>query len=586
MVWRPYAARISGVAAVLCFLAAAVWSWWSAWHLPSWDRQMDLHVYRGAVLAVRDGHPLYKYVAENGDPFTYPPFAAVVMWPLGWVSEPVARVLWTGATLAAVVGIAATLLARRGIEGRRRYTALTLVGASVLLLSAPVQSNLRFGQISVFLVLLAFLDVLDALPRPLRGVLVGIAAAIKLTPMLFIPYLWATGRRRDAVRASAAFAACTGLAHALWPADSTTFWTSAVFSTSRIGNLAASGNQSINGALIRTGVVPPERAVAWLLLSALICVIALVGACHSYRTGRAVQGAVIVGCATVAASPVSWTHHQVWLVLAGLLLVAGPGKARVGSGAALLIGMTISVGGWLPGGFVADNVRLLAALGVCAWGLAPLWHRGTVTAHVLPGVRVLLRPRTVMAYAAVAAVAAGVVVAVVREAPVTVRVRTAGDRDTALWGAGTDECATFAQAPLPGGRPGTTLACESAVDPVGGRQLNFGAGTAADGTVTIQGQVGPEVARLVFVTVEGTRAIEVPLIPAPGPTGGPIRLPGNAAVPRMGPAPFPGGPIEDHRINGARNFGIAVSNTSHALLLAYGPDGRLIAEGGDKLRYG
>src|SRR2546430_13438160 len=52
--------------------------------------------------------------------------------------------------------------------------------------------------------------------------------------------------------------------------------------------------------------------------------------------------AVVVGCATVAASPVSWTHHQVWTVLAGLLLVAGGGRARLTSGLALLVVMTRS----------------------------------------------------------------------------------------------------------------------------------------------------------------------------------------------------------------------------------------------------
>ncbi|MGW1995168.1 hypothetical protein [Embleya sp. NPDC001921] len=78
-------------------------------------------------------------------------------------------------------------------------------------------------------------------------------------------------------------------------------------------------------ALIRTGVVSPERAMAWLVLSVLVCVLALIGARHCYREGRLAQGAVIVGgAATVFASPVSWTPHQVRLVLAALLLASGP----------------------------------------------------------------------------------------------------------------------------------------------------------------------------------------------------------------------------------------------------------------------
>src|SRR4051794_13897001 len=159
--WSPRVRTLTVIVVALGFAIAAGTACWSAWHLPSWDRQMDLHVYYGAVHAMRDGVPLYSYVAENGDPFTYPPFALMTFWPLGALSEPAARVLWTLATLVAVVGIAAALTARRGILGRRRFVALTLAGAAALIWSAPLQSNLRLGQVSVFLVLLALVDVLD-----------------------------------------------------------------------------------------------------------------------------------------------------------------------------------------------------------------------------------------------------------------------------------------------------------------------------------------------------------------------------------------------------------------------------------------
>ncbi|WP_235619162.1 glycosyltransferase 87 family protein [Embleya scabrispora] len=541
---------------------------------------MDLHVYIGAVRAVGDGVPLYEYVAENGDPFTYPPFALAVFQPLGWMSEPVARLVWLGATPVAVVSIAAALTTRRGIVGRRRQVTLTLVAAAVLMVSAPIQSNLRFGQVSVFLVLLAFVDALDLTPRPVRGVLIGVASAIKLTPLLFVPYLWVTGRRRDAMRAGASFAACTGLAHVMWPAASTTFWTDAIFSTSRIGNLAANGNQSLNGALIRVGVVPPERAAAWLVLSALVCAVALVGARQCHREGHTARGVVVVGCATVVASPVSWTHHQVWPVLAGLLLMAGPRRTRMAWGVVLLVAMTFSVGGWLPAGFARENVRLLAALAVCTWGLAPLRHRAPATVGLLPGVRLVVRPRTAMAYAGVVAVAAGAVMLLVRESPVAVRFETPDHRDEALWGAPTNGCEGYTSTLRADGTVG--YACESAVDPVGGRQLNFGGGRGgSSGMVTIQGQVGPEVARLVFVPVEGTKALDVPLLPQPGPGSAPLRAPEHGR-----PEMITSGPIEDRRLPGARGFSIAATSTDHALLLAYGRDGRLISSGGEKLRMG
>ncbi|MYW01570.1 DUF2029 domain-containing protein [Streptomyces sp. SID3343] len=557
---------------------------------------MDLHVYFGAVHAVRDGVPLYTYVAENGDPFTYPPFALLMFWPLGGLSEPAARVLWTLATLVAVVGIAAAMTARNGMVGRRRLVAVTLAGAGALIWSTPLQSNLRLGQVSVFLVLSALVDALGLTPRPLRGVLTGVAAAIKLTPLLFVPYLWITGRRRDAIRAGAAFAVCTGGTAVLWPAASVTFWTEAVFATSRIGNLAATGNQSLNGALIRSGIVPPERAVAWLILSALVCVIALVGARECHRGGGVAQGAVVVGCATVVASPVSWTHHQVWLVLAGLLLVGGPRKMRIAWGAALLVLMTFSVGGLLPNTFARDNVRLLAALAVCTWGLAPLRHRALATVPVIPGVRVLLRPRTALVYTGVLAVAAVGVLMAVHERPVEVRVQMATDQDQSFWGEDPNGCMGYS--PLDG-NPSSSGAwrCVSSVDADSrGRQLNFSSGMGGpqtQGWVVIQGQVGPHVARLVFVPVEGGRAVTVPLLPLSKPVGTPLYLPDtyrrnmhappDPSDPPVSTAPIP---VVDGRLPSARSFSIAASSTDHSLLLAFGPDGQLVSDGGMKLRNG
>jgi alpha-1,2-mannosyltransferase len=289
-----------------------------------------------------------------------------------------------------------------------------------------------------------------------------------------------------------------------------------------------------------------------------------------------------VGCATVVASPVSWTHHQVWLVLAGLLLVAGPRRARVAWGVVLLVVMTFSVGGWLPAGFARENVRLLAALAVCTWGLAPLRGRAPATVGLLPGVRLVVRPRTAMAYAGVVAVAAGAVMLLVRESPVSVRFETPDHRDEALWGPATNGCTGYSSVWRADGTVG--YACQG-LEFANGRQLNFGGGRGGpSGMVTIQGQVGPDVARLVFVPVEGTKALDVPLLPQ-GPDSGPPRAP-EFALPDVPPGMTVSGPIEDRRFPGARGFSIAATNTDHALLLAYGRDGKLIGDGGTKLRTG
>jgi alpha-1,2-mannosyltransferase len=363
----------------VALLALVVSSFRTALGGPAGDRLADLNVYLGAVHAVQHGTPLYDYAAANGDQFTYPPFALLLFWPFAGLPLGFVQVAWTLATVAAALAIALALVRRAELPSWQRGGIATLTAAVVVLHSAPLHSNLRFGQMSVFVILLALLDALDLVPRRVSGVLIGLAAAIKLTPVLFVPYLWLTGRRQAAIRSLATFGGAASLALALFPSASITFWTHAVFTTSRIGDLAATGNQSLNGTLLRYHLPTTQRTLIWWVLAAAVCTVALLCAREYHRQGRIAYAAVVVGCATIAASPVSWTHHQVWTVLAGLLLVAGGRRAQLASGIALLLVMTLSVGDLVgrlgPGGqFLGDNARMLAALAVCLGGVASVWQ--------------------------------------------------------------------------------------------------------------------------------------------------------------------------------------------------------------------
>lgn len=365
---------------------------------PAMDRLSDLHVYYGAAQAVHSGRPLYGYVAENGDPFTYPPFAMVLLRPIAVVPEPVLQVAWLVLTCAAVAVIAAavggalTAGAPTFPKATRHRQPAVAAGACAVLLSAPAQSNLRFGQVSVFIVLLALVDAVGLTPARYRGVLAGVAAAVKLTPLLFIGFFLVARRRADAGRAVAAFVACAALAAAVLPADSWAYWTATMVETSRIGNLASMGNQSVHGMLLRAGAPPGALPVVWAGLIAVICGVALVRARRLQLDGLSSRAAVLVGCATVAASPVSWTHHQIWTVLAAMLLIATRGAAQRVAGVLLLVVMTVSLGALLgdvstyPGvQFLFENARSLGAVAVClagCGGVAAVAGRRTTPARV------------------------------------------------------------------------------------------------------------------------------------------------------------------------------------------------------------
>jgi alpha-1,2-mannosyltransferase len=343
------------------------------------DRLADLHVYVGAVSGLRQHHSLYDFITADGAPFTYPPFAGLVLLPLAHLPEWPIGIAWTLAKVAVVAALA--VLTARPAQAwfppaARPWLAPGL--AAALFASAPVSSDLRFGQVSVVLATLVLADL--TLPRPARyrGVLTGLAAAVKLTPLIFLPLLWLARSRRAALTGVAACAAATALAWAVLPGDSLRFWGTEIWRVSRLGHITTGGNQSFNGALLRLGLAGTPRALLTLAVAALVGCLALGRGARAARAGDWLSATVVVGAASVVISPVSWTHHQVWLVLAAVLPVRGPTAARVAWPVLVLAVMILPVLA-LPGPL--GNLRLLLAVAVAtAVPLAP-----SVSADAEPG---------------------------------------------------------------------------------------------------------------------------------------------------------------------------------------------------------
>ena len=146
----------------------------------------DLSVYQHGGRTVLDGlSSLGRDDPVTGLPFTYPPFAAVVMVPVAPLPAWLAAALWTGASMAALAGV--VVVTRRSL-GRPAPGWLVAVVAGGAVALEPVWQNLAFGQVNVFLMLAVLVD----LVRPERrwsGVLVGVAAGVKLTPLVFVVLL-------------------------------------------------------------------------------------------------------------------------------------------------------------------------------------------------------------------------------------------------------------------------------------------------------------------------------------------------------------------------------------------------------------
>jgi alpha-1,2-mannosyltransferase len=278
---------------------------------------VDLLVYRDAGRQVLDGgHDLYRFASAVVDlPFTYPPFAALLSPWLAWFPPLTDVLIWTVAELAVIgwlTSIAFRPLLDRTGPGRPYLLAALAAGATWL---NPVRDVIKFGQVDLFLVALVVADLTTKRTRWPRGLLIGIAAAIKLTPALFVPYLWLTGRRKAAYVATATFVFAELLAQAVIPYGSWDYWSRAITASDRLGSNAGASNQSIRGMLLRLHTNAELTTVLWLGLALVVLVLGMRRAVAVYRSGDELAATVLVGLLSLALSPVSWIHHICWAML-------------------------------------------------------------------------------------------------------------------------------------------------------------------------------------------------------------------------------------------------------------------------------
>jgi alpha-1,2-mannosyltransferase len=210
------------------------------------------------------------------------------------------------------------------------------------LVAEPVRETLAFGQINIILMALVLADTLTRRPLLPRGVLIGLAAAIKLTPAVFILVFLVQRQWRHAATTFLAGVGFTLAAAVVSLDNSLTYWLNTLRDTSRIGNEAYASNQSVRGLLARLAE-PGEQApgVVWLVLVAVCLGLIIAAMARVAGAGGGPLGVVLVA-ATVAlvCSPVSWSHHWVWLLPVGLALgvVAWQRRSAV---AAVLAGLIV-----------------------------------------------------------------------------------------------------------------------------------------------------------------------------------------------------------------------------------------------------
>lgn len=307
----------------------------------------DLAVYRHGASSLIHGLSLYAPSFAAGTaghlPFTYPPFASIAALPLLPLPQGLTAELWGVATIA-MLAWCVRVAFRPLIERDPARSDLTLaVMAAAFLATRPVYDHLADGQVDILLMTLCLADTVTVHPRWPRGLLVGIAAAIKLVPGIFIPYLWITGRRRAAGVAAGTFLICTAIAALGDFGDSHRYWTDLVFNTERPGRTAGYKNQSLRGILLRV-LAPQGRPFLLAAAAVAIVILGLARARRATSRGELLAGATLVGLTGVLASPVSWIHSTVWIIPAiGVLVGAFTNRVRVWAGVMIALGLFASL---------------------------------------------------------------------------------------------------------------------------------------------------------------------------------------------------------------------------------------------------
>jgi alpha-1,2-mannosyltransferase len=284
---------------------------------------VDLSIYRMGGQAIVHGAHLYELRFPGALAFTYPPLSAMAFTLLGPLPLTVLEPLVTAGSivlLPAMLGFALRLAPMAGRMSGNRSARLALLAAAAALWLEPVWTTLRYGQIDLLIATLVLYDLSRPDTSRHKGVGIGLATGLKLTPAIFAAYLLLSRRYRAAAISFAVFAATVALGFLFIPGDSAEFWGGAFIDPHRVGRIENAANQTLRGAYARL-----EHSVNveiwWLATAAIVGLVGMLLAVRAGRRGDDVQGFSLCALGGLLISPISWSHHWV-LIIPALMLFA------------------------------------------------------------------------------------------------------------------------------------------------------------------------------------------------------------------------------------------------------------------------
>jgi alpha-1,2-mannosyltransferase len=314
--------------AVVCFAALAYY----AHGIVKWPTDVD--VYRLGADTFLHGHSIYTQlpVSSVGGPlpYTYPPFSAIVFIPLAIIPPHIGYPLLTGATCLALIPL--VLAYRKGspeLRGMLSKSWMVLAGCCVLVVAHPVANTIYWGQINVLLMMMVAVDVLWPNPRWPRGALIGIAAAVKLTPAGFALIFLLRKDYRAVITSFLSFLLMTAIAFVLMPSDSVLYWTNRVFHASSMNIGPIHANESVISSYVKLGLSGHTLVVVGGLSVVAVAVMTWLGTLRALKDDNLALALGVTAAGDLLLSPISWSHHWVLaLPTAALVMVMGYQKHR------------------------------------------------------------------------------------------------------------------------------------------------------------------------------------------------------------------------------------------------------------------
>jgi alpha-1,2-mannosyltransferase len=308
--------RTTAACVVVAIAFASVRWLGDVWHWPL----LDLDVYRRGAGELLHGRSLYDSAPHHPHPelpFTYPPFAAALFVPAYAVGPVLAGIGQSLLSLGCYALVTLTCGRRLGLAWSR-----LLPLAALGLALEPVQRTFWLGQVNLLLAALVVADCF-LIPTRWRGGLVGVAAGIKIIPGVYVIYFLLKRDWLSVGRAVIGFAATVGISAIASPHDATHFWTKLFWDPNHVGQQSYISNQSLYGQLVRLthNLHPATAEYGPIALAALG--LAVYAAARQLRVGNDVAALTCVAFGGLLTSPISWSHHWVWIIPLGVSLIRG-----------------------------------------------------------------------------------------------------------------------------------------------------------------------------------------------------------------------------------------------------------------------